>query len=190
MVLSLWFFTDSLSTKYLWVLYFAGVYPLIRIGFASVPIMRLLLSSFETWFLLVQVALLIASFGYLVDFNLKFYFALLCLMPGLTQMILLDSNNVSLFDSCFALLFGSAYMFIVAVLLTTGKIVVDDKSLAFQYYQISLIDFTTTRLLTLTLFMLKNIVAVLRNRKSYIQIRSRVYKEAPPPDLQLRVSIA
>lgn len=192
MGLSLLFFTNSLPEQYIWTLLFSGLYPLVRVCFASVPILRLLLSSFESWFLLAQVGLLITSFGALVDWDFKFIFAVFCLCPGLMQMILLDANMTSIWFSTFAMLFGASYMLAFMVLLGTGRIVDRDIFIEFEYYRISLIDFTTTRLLTLILFMLKNIISLIMNPKSYIQIRSRVYKHAiaPSRELERRVSIA
>jgi hypothetical protein len=190
MVLSLGFFTDQLPSKYFYTLIFSGVYPVVRFGFASVPLMRLLLSSFETWFLVAQVLLMIASFGALCAWDMKFVFSAVCLAPGLLQMILLDANMTSIFYSTFAMLYGAAYALIFTILLGTGRIVQQDVILTFEYFTVSLIDFTNTRLLTLMLFMLKNIVSLLMNPKSYIQIRSRVFKQHVAPRMDGRVSIA
>lgn len=174
MIISFAFFTDQLDARYFPFLILASVYPYIRLLFLSIPLLRLLLTSFETYFLLGQVVSLLASFGALVGWDSKFIFFSVALTPGLVQLILLDANVLSRFYTCFAMLIGCCWMGCFCVLLGTGRIVSKDILLDFEYFHVSLIDFTATRLLTLIIFLLKNVVMMIVLPNSYTLITSRV----------------
>jgi hypothetical protein len=189
MVLSFMFLTERFDSKYFPWLLISGVCPVLRMMFASLPLLRLLLTCFETWFLLMQLVLLFVSFGALDGWGMKTLFFLVCMLPGLISIILLDSHVSGVASTVAAMLFGSIYLFVFMVLLATGRIIEGDTVLHLDQFDVSLIDFVTNRLITLILFLLKNVVLLLWYPDSYVHLRSRVSKMRPQAQVTLSEAV-
>lgn len=178
MVLSLMFLVDLMPESYLPALVFSGVYPAVRLCFASIPVLRLLLGSFETWFLLIQAGLLVAAFGALAAWDLRFAFVTGCLLPSIVQIILLDANySSSVAFTSLAMAFGALYMAALALLLGTGQIVRQDIVLDCRWFRVGLTDFCIQRLITLMLFIVKNICMLLSEPQAYLGIYGLVSRK-------------
>lgn len=191
MVLSLTFLVDLMPASYLPALVFSGLYPLLRLCFASIPVLRLLLGSFETWFLLIQAGLLVSAFGALAAWDLRFVFVVGCLLPSITQIILLDANySSSVAFTTLAMAFGALYMSALALLLGTGQIVQDDIVLDCRWFRVGLTDFCIQRLITLILFIVKNIFMLLSEPQAYLGVYGLVSRTPVPREPTTTTTVA